>query len=579
MTYYTGRIPAPEMAKWSSVWDIDRNGTAYHWRLPEPNPLLPDTPGLRPPLDMGDTSPDTKRLSSVTVRDVNPRWIDDVAGQMPNANLSRHFFLREEGRAFVGKYFASPVDRTPYGSVEIETRPIPYEVHAVVAARKLVDFAARQAPVPGGIGSRGPNVRVVPFWRHVGALEKVAFGGYSDKWPLAFDIAVEANAVRTAKLKTPETMERIEMGRQMGVNWDGGLFFENGNALLNVLLAGADGSFASRHAERHLDADAVVAIAEDEALPSPVPHRISSWGDTKADEIIALVRRVSPYLPRTPSHARHPGPMKRRPRSLRPLEVPLMDRMDNQTWSDTSRLEVIHQITCSEGDILCAGLKRLMPRLIHRGGPPLPKGARWLHENGIEFRSSSTNPHEMLQKIVDWKASVRDHINATVIEMKVRIRAKPEKKPTGAYEQQRLAWGLNPDARGRSRSLARAGAINPESVADFWHRYFDNDAPEGAVAIFRSWLPSHWDEFCGRPKSTAPSSEKPSGEVTILPAGPHTEELTRKTADLLHPRRVVPLPSSGDVLRYSAQLPGRSDAESSRRGPLLRALGALPEWG
>eukprot|EP01069_Polyplicarium_translucidae_P010255 Polyplicarium_translucidae@DN3367_c0_g1_i21.p1 len=465
MTYYTGRIPAPEMAKWSSVWDIDRNGTAYHWRLPEPNPLLPDTPGLRPPLDMGDTSPDTKRLSSVTVRDVNPRWIDDVAGQMPNANLSRHFFLREEGRAFVGKYFASPVDRTPYGSVEIETRPIPYEVHAVVAARKLVDFAARQAPVPGGIGSRGPNVRVVPFWRHVGALEKVAFGGYSDKWPLAFDIAVEAKAVGTAKLKTREKLEQIEGIRRMFVNWDGGLFFENGNALLNVLLAGADGDFASRHAERHLDADAVVAIAEDEALPSPTTHSIWSKGDTKADELVALVRRVSPYLPRTPSYARHTGPMRRRRRFLLPLEVPLMDRIDNQLFMRMSRLQIIHQVPCSKSDLLCKALRHMVARfIVEGGGPPLPDGMDWMGPgNRIGFRSSSTNPHEMLQKIVDWKASVRDHINATVIEMKARRLQEPEEIPTGAYEQQRLAWGLNPEARGRIRSLARAGAINPES--------------------------------------------------------------------------------------------------------------------
>eukprot|EP01069_Polyplicarium_translucidae_P010247 Polyplicarium_translucidae@DN3367_c0_g1_i14.p1 len=574
MTYYTGRIPAPEMAKWSSVWDIDRNGTAYHWRLPEPNPLLPDTPGLRPPLDMGDTSPDTKRLSSVTVRDVNPRWIDDVAGQMPNANLSRHFFLREEGRAFVGKYFASPVDRTPYGSVEIETRPIPYEVHAVVAARKLVDFAARQAPVPGGIGSRGPNVRVVPFWRHVGALEKVAFGGYSDKWPLAFDIAVEANAVRTAKLKTPETMERIEMGRQMGVNWDGGLFFENGNALLNVLLAGADGSFASRHAERHLDADAVVAIAEDEALPSPTTHSIWSEGDTKADELVALVRRVSPYLPRTPSYARHTGPMRPRPRSLLPLEVPLMDRIDNRTLCDKSELQILHQIPCS-GGLPCKVFETSVPDIIEKGGGfPLPDGAIWMGP-AIWFRSESLNPHEMLQEIVEWKASVRDHINATVIEEKVRKSLKPLRR----YTQERLAWGLHPDAEARERSLRLAGAINPESVADFWHRYLDNDAPEGAVAIFRKWKPSHWDEFCGRPNFTSPREEALSPipvSLSPLPPGPHTEELLRKAGDLLHPRRVVWLPSMKDVLRYSVQLPGAMAPPRRRWGPLLRAVGALP---
>eukprot|EP01069_Polyplicarium_translucidae_P010260 Polyplicarium_translucidae@DN3367_c0_g1_i4.p1 len=571
MTYYTGRIPAPEMAKWSSVWDIDRNGTAYHWRLPEPNPLLPVTTGLRPPLDMGDTSPDTKRLSSVTLRDVNPRWIDDVAGTMPNVNLSRHFFLREEGRAFVGQYFASPIDRTPYGSVEIETRPIPYEVHAVVAARRLVDFAGRRDRVRG---SAGPLVRAMPVWRHAGAIEKVAFEGYSDKWPLAFDIAVEAKAVGTAKLKTREKLEQIEGIRRMFGNWDGGLFLENGDALLNVLLAGADGDFASRHAERHLDADAVVAIAEDEALPSPTTHSIWSKGDTKADELVALVRRVSPYLPRTPSYARHTGPMRPRPRSLLPLEVPLMDRIDNRTLCDKSELGMLHQIPCSKDDILCKVLKTAVPSMIEKGGgPPLPDGASWLGATTIWFESKSLNPHEMLQKIVEWKASVRDHINATVIEEKVRKSLKPEEEPLRRYTQVRLAWGLHPDAEARERSLRLAGAINPESVADFWHRYLDNDAPEGAVAIFRKWKPSHWDEFCGRPNITSPREEAPLPipvSLSPLPPGPHTEELLRKAGDLLHPRRVVWLPSMKDVLRYSVQLPGAMAPPRRRWGPLLR---------
>eukprot|EP01069_Polyplicarium_translucidae_P010256 Polyplicarium_translucidae@DN3367_c0_g1_i22.p1 len=466
MTYYTGRIPAPEMAKWSSVWDIDRNGTAYHWRLPEPNPLLPVTTGLRPPLDMGDTSPDTKRLSSVTLRDVNPRWIDDVAGTMPNVNLSRHFFLREEGRAFVGQYFASPVDRTPYGFVEIETATRQLNVpHAVLAAGYEVERAGRRHHRELDRWRDETNLRMHAFWPYATVINRAYVQGYSDKWPLAFDMAVEAQATTIANLTNPETSAEIEGSLEQGSKRTSGLYGDWPEIVLHVLRHGRDEWFALWHAVRHLDANAVAEIIEDEALPSPTTHSIWSKGDTKADELVALVRRVSPYLPRTPSYARHTGPMRRRRRFLLPLEVPLMDRIDNQLFMRMSRLQIIHQVPCSKSDLLCKALRHMVARfIVEGGGPPLPDGMDWMGPgNRIGFRSSSTNPHEMLQKIVDWKASVRDHINATVIEMKARRLQEPEEIPTGAYEQQRLAWGLNPEARGRIRSLARAGAINPES--------------------------------------------------------------------------------------------------------------------
>eukprot|EP01069_Polyplicarium_translucidae_P009451 Polyplicarium_translucidae@DN3320_c2_g1_i3.p1 len=351
------------------------------------------------------------------------------------------------------------------------------------------------------------------------------------------------------------------------------------------------------HSASVMDAESVIADMECEPLPPHAPHVVQSIGDTSADDLLDMTRQVGQFLPRTPRAPRSLPGERARFRALAVNEAPIVDRIALRPEENNSALVIVQQILCAEEDPLCrlignAMYTAMFSRLYHAMKPDVYRSEldqRSSEEYVYLLESTTADPNVLLAKVLKWKREFGAKVNATVATLVGELVTASKMSgmpPCSSEEEIRRGMGLLPDLVGRQQSLRLSRAINEESVAAYWHRYWDNDAPQGRMAIARVWSHQRWAEFSvnttgiGGTVSVPPVDPRhPKNCVTIADDAAYSalQDVTRGilAREGLAKMRVTWLRSEESVLRCGARLSAAALRVTSRTQELLKATGAL----